>query len=82
MTSYLPPMCMACIWRDPRAGWPITCTAFPIDQGVPAAIWTGAFDHRKPYPGDHGVRFQADSAKLSGDRLSRRDLERWLEALR
>lgn len=33
-----------------------TCTAFPA--GIPAAILTNAFDHRKPYLGDGGVRFE------------------------
>lgn len=32
------------------------CDAFP--EGVPAAIQTGGFDHRKPNRGDHGIRFE------------------------
>ena len=35
-----------------------TCTAFP--QGIPQEILQNRFDHRKPYPGDHGIRFQAE----------------------
>ena len=33
-----------------------TCDAFP--QGIPAPIRSGAFDHTKPYPGDHDVRYE------------------------
>ncbi|MBA9001811.1 hypothetical protein [Thermomonospora cellulosilytica] len=32
------------------------CRAFP--DGIPEDIYPGGFDHRFPYPGDHGVRFQ------------------------
>lgn len=33
-----------------------TCAAFP--RGIPVAILTGDADHRKPYPGDHGIRYE------------------------
>jgi len=33
------------------------CVAFP--SGIPAAIFQGRFDHRRPYAGDGGVRFIA-----------------------
>lgn len=33
------------------------CDAFP--DGIPKPIWNGENDHTKPYPGDHGIQFEA-----------------------
>ena len=35
----------------------IVCDAFP-KRGIPARILADRFDHRRPYPGDHGIRFE------------------------
>ena len=55
MTSIAPPICGGCRHltspdlRDP------TCTAFPA--GVPWDILLSKADHRQPFPGDGGSRF-------------------------
>lgn len=33
------------------------CEAFP--KGIPDAIAYNEFDHHDPFPGDHGMRYQA-----------------------
>lgn len=33
------------------------CRAFP--DGIPSKIFTGEADHTKPFPGDHGIQFEA-----------------------
>lgn len=62
MTSTPPPICDACTRRRPRddgPGW--ACDAFPA--GIPEEISVDGFDHRRPYPGDGGVRFELDPAR-------------------
>lgn len=34
------------------------CRAFPKPPGIPIKILRGEHDHKKPYPGDHGIRFE------------------------
>lgn len=50
-------MACALLQRDER-GFVTGCKAFP--GGVPEEIMVGGFDHRNPYPGDGGVRFDLD----------------------
>ena len=33
------------------------CAAFTED--IPMEIWLGKNNHREPYPGDHGIQFEA-----------------------
>lgn len=44
-------LCIACVHRHGA-----DCTAFP--DGIPEEILFEGFDHREPYPGDNGVRFE------------------------
>lgn len=58
MTSVAPPICVGCKHRrgdlmDPK------CDAFP--SGIPTEILLSNADHRKPYPGDNGIRFDPES---------------------
>ena len=55
------PMCLSCRHFD--AGTPTEvggqpkCVAFPA--GIPSSIyWDGRIDHRQPWPGDGGIRFE------------------------
>lgn len=55
MTSIAPPICGGCkhlqgTLLDPK------CDAFPA--GIPRDILLSEADHRKPFPGDNGIRFE------------------------
>lgn len=47
------PVCSLCRHLD-RSG-ERRCAAFP--DSIPLVIWTGQNNHRKPFPGDHGIQF-------------------------
>ena len=49
--------CVSCAWV--RAG--AVCVAFP--DGITAQILSGDNDHRRPYPGDHGIRYAPNESQ-------------------
>lgn len=59
-TLIIPKQCITCkhlynpdmVIVDNRYG----CAAFP--GGIPDAIYENEHDHRKPYPGDRGIRYE------------------------
>lgn len=70
-----PPQCLTCArWvspldrddEDARTDDPTqVCTAFPLaDGGIPDQIWTGRADHRQPFEGDHGLRWESDGQEF------------------
>lgn len=51
------PVCTYCVhWRSEKFATIRTCDAFPA--GIPDEIWMGENDHRQPFQGDHGLRFE------------------------
>lgn len=51
------PICLACIYyfrNQNKSGR--FCNAFP--EGIPEKIYHHAYDHRKPFEGDNGIRFK------------------------
>jgi hypothetical protein len=60
MKDQPPPICIACAHIQTDDFGIITgCEAFP--DGIPDAIYVEGFDHREPYPGDGGIRFELES---------------------
>lgn len=74
MTSRPPPQCLSCKhWvspldredEDAQKPEPTqTCTAFPLPDGIPDEIWWNRADHRQPYDGDQGIRWESDGAEF------------------
>jgi hypothetical protein len=50
-------LCAWCTRFRPAVRDRTICEAFP--EGIPEAIRLMDHDHRRPYPGDHGLRFAA-----------------------
>ncbi len=53
MTTIQAPQCVECK-HFLQPGW--RCAAYP--QGIPEPILDGEHDHRKPFFGDNGIRFE------------------------
>lgn len=62
--DWAPPLCWKCRHRAEVAA---KCAAFP--DGIPWEILANKVEHREPYPGDRGIRFEpigiADQAAAS-----------------
>lgn len=50
----IPEQCLRC--RHFRRS--IFCDAFPDLPGIPGVILDNQADHRQPYPGDNGIRWE------------------------
>jgi len=53
LTQVIVPQCHQC--QHYHRGT-LTCEAYP--KGIPRGILMNLVDHRKPYPGDQGIKFE------------------------
>jgi hypothetical protein len=54
------PQCFDCAHLDRSNSFnPLRCRAFP--EMIPVPIQMNKHDHRKPYAGDHGIRFEPNA---------------------
>ena len=64
MTTTQAPICTGCAHyrraTGEQEGW--RCDAFP--DGIPVQIILNEADHREPFPGDHGLRFEATTPEF------------------
>ena len=51
-----------CVWCRHRSAGGRCCRAFP--KGIPEAITSNRHDHRDPYDGDYGVRFEPEVVEI------------------
>lgn len=51
---HIPAQCESCIHYKNF----FRCNAFPEYPGIPREIDNMRFDHRNPYPGDNGIRWE------------------------
>jgi hypothetical protein len=60
MMMPFPEQCLKCkhLHRQSPGKAAIHCDAFPAPELIPAEILEEYFDHSKPFPGDHGIRFE------------------------
>ncbi|NCC35144.1 MAG: hypothetical protein EOM24_24500 [Chloroflexia bacterium] len=67
MPTYSVPQCLNCrhfiggigpLDEEDEPTGPLGCAAFPAEPGIPVAILHSKHDHRHPYPGDNGIRYE------------------------
>jgi len=58
MMAITPSDCLACRHLRLDDAGRFCCAAF--SHGIPTALLEGRINHREPYPGDNGVRFDPD----------------------